>query len=122
MDRLSIVLNGTDFSAAFHKYAAQFSVVRVEGAASGVAKSGVAIVDLVHTRDRWILPGNAVPEATFRALSAVCRNAYVTAAYIRPDTGKSVTVSMIPELTEARRISAHDKVWYDSWMLTLEER
>ena len=123
MSRWKLVINGTDFSAVINKWGVGYQPVKVHGPNEAVAMSGSTIVDLLKVKDKLILTGNAVPQATYSALDAMCRLDYVTAVYDHPATGQEVTKVMIPELSQGTRVPLRaGEIWIDGWTLTLEER
>jgi len=122
VSRFYIELDGVDFTKAFNKWGMRYHPIKVEGAASGVSMGGSAIVDLLRVKDGITLRGNAVQEAVYRQLAAICSQAYVTASYEHPVTGNPVSKQMLATLSEANRMPMGSKVMFDGWSLTLEER
>lgn len=122
MEKFSLKLDGLDCTAAIYRWGVSYQPVKVEGPASGVSQGGTVIVDLIRTKDSWTLKGNAVREDFFKQLSVICRKAYATAIYLHPETGQSVTKTVLPTLSAANRKIMHGVVWYDGWTLSLEER
>lgn len=123
MSRFNIKLNGWDASAAFNKWGVSYQQTKVTGQAQGISLGGATIMDVLKVKDILVLPGNGVNETTFAKISALSRLDYVTAIYTHPETKKSVTKVMMPTLSAATRtpIRAGD-IWYEGWVLTLEER
>lgn len=123
MSRFGMILNGRDISTALNKWGMTYQPIKVQGPAQGVSQGGTLIEDVVKTKDWFAFSGNAVDEETYRFLSVACGADYVTCAYERPSTGESVTVQMVATLSAANRLPmGADRVWYDGWTLTLEER
>lgn len=121
--RFCIKINGTDFSTAFNKWGVSYYPVRVEGPNSGTSQGGSSIVDLVKVKDHFDLQGNGVPEAVYRALEKECSKTYVTAEYVRPRSGQTELVQMVPTLSAAVQIPLRvGETYYTGWTLTLEEK
>lgn len=123
MSRWNLKLNNIVFSTAINKWGVVYIPIKVLGQNEGTSMGGSTIVDLLKVKDKLILTGNAVPQATYSALDAVCRLDYVTAVYDHPATGQEVTKVMIPELSQGTRVPLRaGEIWIDGWTLTLEER
>ena len=121
--RFCIKINGTDFSTAFNKWGVSYYPVRVEGPNSGTSQGGSSIVDLVKVKDHFDLQGNGVPEEVYRALEKECAKTYVTAEYVRPRSGQTELVQMVPTLSAAIQVPLRaGETYYTGWTLTLEEK
>ena len=120
---MKLTINGQDFTGMFNRFGVAPGHEKVECPNGGTDLAGGTILDIVSVKAVLDLEANALTQAQYTALIALCKLPYVTVAYDDPDTAQEVTRVMIPTASAPRQVPfSSGAVWYRGLTLNLRER
>lgn len=123
MSRISVLIEGVDFSTFFNKYGATFHYEERLGANGGMMLDGSETVDVLARKLVWDLVCNDLSDSDLVQLLPLCCRDYVTVTCPDPATGQTKTAKFIPSVGRASTLLAENGVqWFTGLALSFREK
>lgn len=121
---MTMIINGTDYSALAKKNGYRVSYQKREGVNSGVMLDGSKVFDLLAWKATIVWELNGLTAAQFSGLLTACMQQYATVTFFDAASNANKTVECIPEIGESEVAFQRHGItyWRDGITITMEER